>query len=883
MHINHFKTLIYILSTAIFALFGDYLYADKIRVEPDTLMVSQKERASRNSESLFSVFNRELSTEQFRSVEFLYKYMPLADLASLNPDDILENVDLAILARAEMPWGGSIPNDIFNHFVLPYRAAQEPYQRWRKPFYNELSERIKGLSMKDAALEINLWCFEHATFKQTSSFDQGPLTTIKTGYGRCEEEMILTICAMRSVGIPARSCHTPYWAHSDNNHAWVEVWVDGQWQYLGGCEPDYKLNKAWFDNPVKRAALVVSVAYGDYNGPEEKLRQYPRSTLLNSTLIYTDFKKTKVKIDSASYLPVENRKVYFMLVNFAGLLPLTVLETDKNGECELYSGKTDWIVWCGSGDTLDWKWVSSENEDTVFLSPKPIGDNDWSWSLDMHAPPKIDGDPDICPDSLWQIWDKKKSNAVKLRENYISIWEDSIRIDSLSRSLNLQYEKTDSIMQIARGNWREIADFIASIKQNKRNLAVELIEAMTDKDIRSVDKIILEDHFMAINFRPESEDSILLNRYEEYILNPRIQNEHIRKWRKVLDEGFVNIESSALKDFIVQNFIIEDTRDRFSSQLSPEQIFTVMRGTKNDRENLLIAIYRTRGIPSRRHPITGKPEVWLNNDWEDITFELVDDETKDYKPEGNGYLTLKYEDGPIENPLCYRHWSLSRLENSRYELMEFDYLSPISENSGPHDLPAGKYLLLGSNRLDNGDVLAELQFFSLNSGDSLDKTLIIRSPDESTSLQDKNIALPENLIPLEKWGTVLKLPELRNENILIFWMEPDIESSERMLDEFINFTKTSRRGDISIAVATSKFIDSKRFKDEVASIYNDWDYYIDPGFAGMTTAYQNITGKVRPEMPFILAINKNGDVHGFTTGLNYGLASKISRWFGETK
>jgi len=58
----------------------------------------------------------------------------------------------------------------------------------------------------------------------TLTLRRSPLATIRTAYGRCGEESVLTVAALRAVGIPARQCYTPLWAHCDDNHAWVEAW-----------------------------------------------------------------------------------------------------------------------------------------------------------------------------------------------------------------------------------------------------------------------------------------------------------------------------------------------------------------------------------------------------------------------------------------------------------------------------------------------------------------------------------------------------------------------------------------------------------------------------------------------------------------------------------
>lgn len=97
----------------------------------------------------------------------------------------------------------------------------------RAVFFRELSQRVKGMSMYDAALEVNHWCHEHVTYAPSDARTSSPLATIRTATGRCGEESTLTVAALRAVGIPARQVYTPRWAHTDDNHAWVEAWIDG--------------------------------------------------------------------------------------------------------------------------------------------------------------------------------------------------------------------------------------------------------------------------------------------------------------------------------------------------------------------------------------------------------------------------------------------------------------------------------------------------------------------------------------------------------------------------------------------------------------------------------------------------------------------------------
>ena len=200
-----------------------------------------------------------LSRAEREAMEFLYAYMPLSDLADYEPQFFLQQVRYAFKAREEMPWGKDIPEDVFRHFVLVYRVNNENLDTARMVFYRELKERVQGMSIEEAALEVNHWCHEHVAYRASDSRTSAPLATMRTSLGRCGEESTFAVTAMRAVGIPARQCYTPRWAHCDDNHAWVEAWVDGQWHFLGACEPEPMLDLGWFNEPASRTLLLKSL------------------------------------------------------------------------------------------------------------------------------------------------------------------------------------------------------------------------------------------------------------------------------------------------------------------------------------------------------------------------------------------------------------------------------------------------------------------------------------------------------------------------------------------------------------------------------------------------------------------------------------------------
>jgi transglutaminase-like putative cysteine protease len=217
-------------------------------------------------------------------------------MLNMSPEYYLDHYRLTRQALDQMPWGERIPEREVRHFVFPVRVNNENLDSSRYVFYGELAPRIKSMNMRDAVLEVNHWCHEKAIYMPSDRRTSSPLATIKTAYGRCGEESTLLVAALRSVGIPARQVYTPRWAHTDSNHAWVEAWVDGQWCYLGACEPEPVLNLAWFNAPASRGMLIHTNVVGKYDGPEE---------VVSRTALYTEINVIEHNAPASSRMTVQ--------------------------------------------------------------------------------------------------------------------------------------------------------------------------------------------------------------------------------------------------------------------------------------------------------------------------------------------------------------------------------------------------------------------------------------------------------------------------------------------------------------------------------------------------------------------------------------------------
>ena len=125
-----------------------------------------------------------LSREETEALQFLYAYMPLADVTDYPTEFYVQNVKMTLATRDEMGW--NVPEREFRHFVLPLRVNNESLDNARLEFAEELKPRIKGMSMAEAILEVNHWCHEKVTYQPSDARTSSPLNLVKNALGRCE-------------------------------------------------------------------------------------------------------------------------------------------------------------------------------------------------------------------------------------------------------------------------------------------------------------------------------------------------------------------------------------------------------------------------------------------------------------------------------------------------------------------------------------------------------------------------------------------------------------------------------------------------------------------------------------------------------------------------
>ena len=223
------------------------------------------------------------------------------------------------------------------------------------------------------------------TYQPSDARTSSPLASVQNALGRCGEESTFCVAALRSVGIPARQVYTPRWAHTDDNHAWVEAWADGEWHFIGACEPEPVLDLGWFNAPASRAMLMHTKVFGRYDGPEEVVLESPNYTEINLIDNYATTARADFRVVDSVGKPVEGARVDFCIYNYAEFYPAVSKYTDADGRTFLSSGLGDLLVWASKDGAYGYAKCSfgKDKEVTVTLGQVPEKD-----AFDIVPPPE---------------------------------------------------------------------------------------------------------------------------------------------------------------------------------------------------------------------------------------------------------------------------------------------------------------------------------------------------------------------------------------------------------------------------------------------------------------------------------------------------------------
>ncbi len=711
-------------------------------------------------------------------MEYLYATMPLSDITNYDFELFYEYAKQAIYLKENTPWGATIPEDIFLNYVLHYRINNEAIENCRKIFYDLIYHRLENKSMYQAVLEVNYWCAENVTYDSTDVRTASPLSALKCAYGRCGEEATFTVTALRSVGIPARQIYTPRWAHCDDNHAWVEVWCDGKWHYLGACEPKPVLDKGWFTSAASRAMVIHSRVFSGYFKNEDVISKNKAVITINNISRYAVSKAFYVKVVNSKNKPVEGIEVRFEILNYSELTPIARVRTDEKGLAHINIGlgsiaihvvKDDRFI-CRMVDTKVLSEITFNIEDAVDYKEEMQG-----IEIDIVPPSdKIVLAPAITKEE--KITQKNRIEYCnRAREEKVNkIVED---IDKAPHFGKYDCE-IRNILLSAMGNYESILEFL-NFHHNHEDLKkrINLLRCLSKKDYVDSRCSILNSHINnTASFEPNCPEEI----YYKYILCPRIYLEKITDFRQFIINYFHgNLKDNFIKDpGKVWNYIkecITELQEREYEELyaTPVEVIKMGKGSLMSKKILFVAICRSLGIPARINSCDLSIEYYKGCNGR---FIKVEDKYNSVSSQilinNTGEKRLAY----------YNNWGIAVLEDGIYRTLVLDK-DILADNKASIIATPGHYRILTSNRLPNGSILAMKYTFQVKIVETKTIDIALRNAKISDMLDNYEL---QDFNLMDNNRNVIHASDLiKNEKNMIIWIEEGKEPTEHVLNEMI--------------------------------------------------------------------------------------------------
>lgn len=786
-----------------------------------------------------------------RILEYYRSSMPYCDKTDI-PEAVLEAFAAhACFLREQLAWCRALPEDVFLENVAAYRVNSERVEDCRRWFYDMVMPCIEGCELKEAILKVNLWCAQNATYHQADYRTANAVTVYKSGFGRCGEESTFAVTALRSVGIAARQVYAPLWSHCNDNHAWVEVYCDGRWQYLGACEPEPVLNRGWFDLPASRAMLVHARAFGILPDQPDVIAQNGSVVYYNVTEHYAKTADVTFAVKDAAGKPIADAWVKLAVLNYAHFGNIATLKTDGEGKTCARLGLGSVRLSCVQNGTYLSALLKVTGSGVMEVKLNPVCRDQWQESR-FAAPAGGVGEIDEALPEVFVAFQQELENAKAMREKRISSYYDEKRA--------VKFPEAEEILRTAGGNFEEVIRFLEADDNPYR---LKLLQNLTKKDYYDLKAEMLNDHLScAIAFagRKEIPEDIFV----KYLLNPRLEYEELSTWRReIAEELGEKVTEYAKTPEKIWTEVCEKVElpkeDAYDTlRMKPVSVLKGMKGSWPDKKNLFLAIARSCGVPARLNPVTKAVEFYKDGAFHPATPAKKAEKKTALTFLANGEKSWTY----------MTDWSLERLEEHGYRPLDLEGEEWLEDRLTVMAEP-GDYRITTTIRLINGDQLFTEYFLTLGSEE---RTVALQKHSGYKDL-DEGTILPEVEVRT-KQGTVT-LSELRCGRRAIYaWIREGEEPTEHILNEMLERISDVKNCQERIFLLSMQPPKAAGTLSRLMSAVPDIGFYYVDNFDTAAEAAAAF-GTERKKYPLAMVVNEEGKGIYATCGYNVGSVAQM--------
>lgn len=721
------------------------------------------------------------SQDEAEALKCLYASMPVSDAADYPASLYLGYARHGVFLWEKGPFAGKIPEKIFAGYVLSHRVNNEDLTDCRNFFYEKLKDRVSGDDMQASILAVNYWCGSEGTYRTTDGRTMGPETMMRSAYGRCGEESTFAVTALRSVGIPARQVYVPLWSHCDDNHAWVEAWCDGTWKFLGACEPEEVLNKGWFTNASSRAMMVHSRWFLPTAPDDDIVGRSGMSQVVNHLGIYAHTTKVEVLVTDESGNPVPDAEVNFEVLNYGMFGKIATVRTGEDGRRTLETGLGSVHVTAEADGAYGELLIDTQDVKscTVVLKKEAAVTGQWEEMI-LRAPKDAPINRCVLTEEQIQNGKKHLADAVAHRQKKEENFYDKELADkALEGFSGEERERLDEIMRQAKGNQKEIADFLILDSRGEwpADWKLKVLNSLREKDYLDITCSILEEQCrMTAQYKDQFGEEILV----PYLLCPRVGNEMIRSHREYLNTRFTQEEKEAMRSNPASVWKMAQETLKADPNLEYGNLITSAKGALESgygstltQKIVSVQILRAIGVPARLNPVDGILEQCTAGGF--IPLETRKDESAGR----SAAIIVNRQEGQIWT--YFHNWTIARFDGKAYVTLQLAEDENGEEVYGEIPVMPGQYRVLTANRLPNGNIFAKELVFLLKDGEKKELNLELKEAELSDMLEDNDIT---DFALRTEDGAECRVSELvKDKKGLFIWLEESKEPTEHILNE----------------------------------------------------------------------------------------------------
>ena len=797
--------------------------------------------------------------------QYLYAYMPLSDIGAYSFEVNRSYAGHGAFLLEHSPFLEGVSEAYFFQYVLSHRINSEDITECRRFFYDKTIDRVKGMNRKEAALELNNWCYEQATYRSTSLRTASPMTVYRGGFGRCGEESTFLTSVLRSVGIPARQVYVPRWSHSDDNHAWVEIFCEDGWFYTGACEPQPVMNNGWFPYAASRAMIAHTRVFGNLEeGVEEITEQDGCCALVNQGKRYAHTVPFTLKVKDKDGRPLAGATVRFEIINSAEFFPVAVLDTDAEGVCRLSMGQGSihlHVLYEGKSMSVFANVRESQEAEIVFGETTPEG---WT-SYHLVAPESaVVSSVDMTPEQA-AYQDKRNEEGARIRQARLDSYYDEAFAEQWKG-----YKNTAKVLEQSKGNFAEIRSFLEKDYPNIGKAEKDmLLGVISQKDCRDITEEVLADALSAFDFRDEYPEEV----FTWNLLAQRIHHETATPYRAYLRERFagraeeIREDPMALWNCLEKEIGFYPEKEYHTIYSVPKSACEMKAATPVSRAILFIAVLRSFGIPARFDRVYMEPQYYM-----DGSFRYVH---REFEKRGTLVLTNHEE----KKPDYYSQFTVGRRQEDGSYCTLHLWEHKFQGDAMTVKLAPGEYRIVTSDRTSTGDVLGRSLIFRIREGEEATFEL------ECIQLKKEDLmhrtGLPAFTVKEREGKSVDSSAVCGEETGILIFGEPGKEPTEHVFNELLEIKKMNGfpKCRLNLILQNSQGLADPTLKKVTADYPDMKIWYGD--FEAVLPELEKLTQVSIKNLPYICVTQGSRESLWCVSGYNVGCVDVLARLVKE--